>query len=119
MSSRGRGKKSKTPEKTPTTGTRHSSRIQKLVTPEAMDVSSELSNSAEKFLSLKETVKNLPAFYEELKLPKALYDLAASIEKSVKGKVLGNKDVQKNFVEVQEIFQVKFSRQTFNSTLVL
>ncbi|XP_071126600.1 protein BCAP-like [Mytilus edulis] len=105
MSTRGRGKKSKTPEKTPTTGTRHSSRIQKLVTPEAMDVSSELSNSAEKFLSLKETVKNLPAFYEELKLPKALYDLAASIEKSVKGKVLGNKDVQKNFVEVQEIFQ--------------
>ncbi|CAC5381411.1 unnamed protein product [Mytilus coruscus] len=104
----GRGKrKNKTSEKTPTKGTRQSPRTKAPVTPEAMDTATELSNSAEKLLSLKETeekVKILPAFYEKLELHKALFDLAESIQKLSKG-VLGNKDVQKNFEEAQQIFQ--------------
>ncbi|CAG2232413.1 unnamed protein product [Mytilus edulis] len=103
MSGKGR-KKGKSPEKTPAKATRHSPRTNAQVTPEAMDTASELSNSAEKLkiTDKKETI--LPAFYEELKLPRALFDLAESIQKS-SNKVLGNKDVKKNFEEFQQIFQ--------------
>lgn len=106
MSGKGR-KKGKSPEKTPAKATRHSPRTNAQVTPEAMDTASELSNSAEKLkiTDKKETI--LPAFYEELKLPRALFDLAESIQKS-SNKVLGNKDVKKNFEEFQQIFQVAF-----------
>lgn len=110
MSHEGRTK-GKTPMTTPALGIRHSPRIKKPAQPEAMETASELSDSSEKMLTLKEkekTVINLPFVYEELKLPRALYDLAASIEKSSNGKVLRNKDVLKNFEEVQQIFLVCF-----------
>ncbi|XP_063414551.1 hyaluronan-mediated motility receptor-like [Mytilus trossulus] len=106
MSDKGK-KKGKMSQTTPAKGTRQSPRIKKPEQPEAMDTATELSNSADKLQSLKITEKKentLPGFYEELKLPRALYDLAESIQKS-SNKVLANKDVQKNFEEAQQIFQ--------------
>lgn len=110
MSSKGR-QMNNASQRTPTRATRHSPRIKRPVTPEALDIASELSTSTEKSQITDKTVINLPVFYEELKLPKALYDLTASIEKSAKGKILRNKDVQKNFQDVKEIFQVNFQNK--------